>query len=363
MHFNENDIVKLTLKGTPREIGLEHGRQLQSQIKSQIATYEEMFQHTANKSWENVRLLAEEFRVSAEKLTPDIYAEMQGIAEGASLNILDIVALNCRSEIAFGFSDGCTSLSWKKSENARVLTQNWDWTTLVKRNLALVSIEREAKPTIYMVTEAGIVGKIGFNTAGVGTCLNAIRSRPCISSKLPIHVALRLCLESNSVEDALQTLSSLGGVANSQHILIADSKTSLGLELSPLGDIHLKEDEFGMVFHTNHFLENQTMDPSPWLPGSAIRLDRARQLSRRLIDDGIKGEKITPALLRQKIFSDTYNAPQSICCQEDMTRHRTMRSCTLFNIVMNLDLQNLGAEVVIGQPGSGKESSVVKIPW
>lgn len=112
-----------------------------------------MFQHTANKSWENVRLLAEEFRVSVEKLTPDIYAEMQGIAEGASLNILDIVALNCRSEIAFGFSDGCTSLSWKKSENARVLTQNWDWTTLVKRNLALVSIEREAKPTIYMVTE------------------------------------------------------------------------------------------------------------------------------------------------------------------------------------------------------------------
>lgn len=120
------------------------------------------------------------------------------------------------------------------------------------------------------------MGKIGFNTAGVGVCLNAIRAKSCDSSKLPIHLGLRVCLESTSVENALQTLSSLGGVASAQHILLADSKTALGLELSPLGDVHLKEDEFGMVTHTNHFLENRYTDEIPWIPGSPIRLDRVR---------------------------------------------------------------------------------------
>lgn len=92
--------------------------------------------------------------MSLENLVPHLYAEMKGIAEGAELDVLDILALNCRSEIALGkFSDGCTTLCWKKNENARVLSQNWDWTAHVKKNLAMVSIGQTGKPTIYMVTE------------------------------------------------------------------------------------------------------------------------------------------------------------------------------------------------------------------
>ncbi|KAF7595843.1 hypothetical protein BBP40_004655 [Aspergillus hancockii] len=357
-------LPKLILKGTPKEIGFQHGYRLQQQIKSQLRIYEEMFEYTAKMNWQAVLQLAEEFRTSLQQSTPDLYTEMQGIAEGAGVDILDIVALNCRSEISFGsFSDGCTSLSWKKNNNVRILAQNWDWTSLVQENLALMDIELSGKPGIYMITEAGIIGKIGFNTAGVGTCLNAIKARPCISSKLPIHIALRLCLESTSVETALQTISSLGGVASSQHILIADSTLSLGLELSPLGDVHLKEDEYGMVLHTNHFIENHGVTEPSWIKGSPARLERARQLCRDLANSGIQGDSVTPSLLRDNVFSDTCNAPQSICSLEDPTQHRMRRTSTLFNIVMNLDKQNPWAELVIGLPGSGKESPVLRMPW
>ncbi|KAE8162579.1 acyl-coenzyme A:6-aminopenicillanic acid acyl-transferase-domain-containing protein [Aspergillus tamarii] len=364
MHIDAQELPKLVLRGTPKEIGLQHGYRLQEQIKSQIGIYEEMFEYTTKMDWPAVLQLAEEFRASLERKTPNLYAEMQGIAEGAGVGILDIVALNCRSEISFGsFSDGCTSLSWKKNDNARVLSQNWDWTTSIQKNLALMDIEISGKPRICMVTEAGIIGKIGFNSAGVGTCLNAIKARPCISSKVPIHVALRLCLESTSVESALQTISSLGGVASSQHILIADSTTSLGLELSPLGDVHLKEDEYGIIMHTNHFIENKNVTEPSWIKGSPARLERAQQLAHELVNSGIKGDLITPSLLREQVFSDTCNAPNSICSQEDPDTHHTRRTSTLFNIVMNLDTQDLGAEVVIGQPGSGNESPVIKMPW
>ena len=208
------------------------------------------------------------------------------------------------------------------------------------------------------------MGKIGFNSAGVGTCLNAIRAHPCVSSKLPIHVALRLCLESMSVDDAVRKLESLGGVGSSQHILIADRTSSLGLELSPLGNVYLQPDEYGMVTHTNHFLENRYVYEPPWLSGSPVRLARARQLSRELIDNGVLEEdSIVSQVLRERVFSDIYNAPQSVCAQEDMTRQQIARTCTLFNIVMRLDPESLGAEVVVGRPGSGEETAVMKMPW
>jgi isopenicillin-N N-acyltransferase-like protein len=51
---------------------------------------------------------------------------MRGIADGAGVRLLDIVALNVRTEINFGlFSDGCTSLAWL-GEKRTWLAQNWD---------------------------------------------------------------------------------------------------------------------------------------------------------------------------------------------------------------------------------------------
>ncbi|KAH1334210.1 hypothetical protein KXX14_000349, partial [Aspergillus fumigatus] len=146
-----------------------------------------MFLEASKMSWDAVRNLAEEFCELLEKKLPDVYVEMQGIAEGAGLDLLDIVALNCR-----------------------ILAQNWDWAPAAGKNIAIMSVEQPGKPKVFMVTEAGIVGKIGFNSAGVGVCLNAIWAKPCISSKIPIYVALRLCLESPSAQMAVERVSELG---------------------------------------------------------------------------------------------------------------------------------------------------------
>ena len=76
------------------------------------------------------------------------------------VQLLDIVALNSRSEIALGLlNDGCTSLAWtfkSESPHKQVLAQNWDWTEDVGKNLALVSIEQKGKPKIWMMTEVRV---------------------------------------------------------------------------------------------------------------------------------------------------------------------------------------------------------------
>jgi isopenicillin-N N-acyltransferase like protein len=143
----------IELSGTPVEIGREHGRQLTKEIRGQIEVYEAMFKQTSKLDWAAVKEVSKEYAATVQRLTPDVYAEMLGIAEGASLDVLDIVALNSRSEIALGlFSDGCSSLGWKRDSEV-LLAQNWDWTSRVKNNCCLMSIKQENKPAIWMVTE------------------------------------------------------------------------------------------------------------------------------------------------------------------------------------------------------------------
>lgn len=113
-----------------------------------------MFKSTSKLDWPAVRLIAQEYRTTIANLTPDLHEEMVGIAEGSGLDVLDIVALNARSEIALGlFEDGCTSVAWKTENEGVFLAQNWDWTARVKSNLAMMSIEQPGKPKIWMVTE------------------------------------------------------------------------------------------------------------------------------------------------------------------------------------------------------------------
>jgi isopenicillin-N N-acyltransferase-like protein len=209
--------------------------------------------------------------------------------------------------------------------------------------------------------QAGIVGKIGFNSASVGTTLNAIRAKPTDSTKIPIHVALRICLEATSKDSAISNLETLGGIASSAHILIADRNGPRSLELSPSGNVYIEPNARGIACHSNHFIKNKHVVEPSWLSGSTIRLERIQKLTSDL-DAGVK--PLTTDLLRKQVFSDMFNAPQAICCQEDPTRPIETRSSTLFCIIMKFTGdRDPYAEVVWGRPGSGEEGPVLSMPW
>ena len=85
-------------------------------------------------SWPAVVEEAGRYAGPLEALAPRYLQEIRGIAEGAGLPFLDVLALNVRTEINFGLftdaakkldppSDGCTSLSWR-TEKTSWLCQN-----------------------------------------------------------------------------------------------------------------------------------------------------------------------------------------------------------------------------------------------
>ncbi|KAK6537821.1 hypothetical protein TWF694_010724 [Orbilia ellipsospora] len=292
-----------------------------------------MFESNSKFNRNDVRQRASEYEITIRSAVPHLHEELVGIAAGAGIDILDVVALNSRSEIALGeFKDGCTSLSWKVQKKndklVQYLSQNWDWVRPIQENLAFVEIKQDGKPTIKMVTEAGIIGKIGYNDASVGVLLNALRSSPVDTSKLPIHIILRLCLESSSAAEAVSQIERFGA-ASAQHILIADLHTALGLELSPIKSHYMAPNESGFLAHTNHPIENTFIKETIPFEGSKERLERTIELVKM-----IPAESVCTSVLRESIFSDKLNGHKAICGVEDPHKEEWIRTMTLFNIVM-----------------------------
>jgi len=82
-----------------------------------------------------------------------------------------------------------------------LLTYRNQWEEAQQINLIHTNIKRTSKPSISMITEAGIIGKIGLNSSGVGVCINAIRN-PCRS---------RLNLSCRSTSQTRQSRRSICG--------------------------------------------------------------------------------------------------------------------------------------------------------
>ncbi|KIJ42351.1 hypothetical protein M422DRAFT_68013 [Sphaerobolus stellatus SS14] len=354
---------RLDFKGTPREIGLQHGRLLKPEILRQLKFYEGLFIKKSKLTWPQVLEIARDFEPTLKRETSELYEEMAAIAEGLNepeIGVLDIIALNCRSEIALGkWSDGCTAVGMKLGNPPKeFLAQNWDWNKEMKENIAVVSIESLGKPKIWMVTEAGIIGKIGFNSSSVGVCLNAIRARPMNPTLPPIHILLRLVLESTSLADAISKLQSLGGCATSAHMLIADSTGSRGVEISPNGICILNEDANGIVAHSNHFILNRLVDEPKWLEDSPFRIERMKTIAGSLLREHTTTPSKNPIKQVRDLFRDRENAPGAICRSEASE----LGIASLFNIVMELDKSNPKAEVVFAI-GSEEEKPVMHMPW
>ena len=342
-------MLQIHCSGSPFEMGLRHGDLAKELIIGSIKFYSAYFQSKSHLDWHATTTAAEGFLPFLSRHCPHLVEEIRGIATGASLPFCDILALNVRTEISMGLalpSDGCTSLFYKSIEpnEGGVLAQNWDWETAQGANLIALHLEPASRPAISMITEAGIIGKIGFNSTGVGVCLNAIRARGVDFNRLPVHIALRSALECNSAEEAVKGLTETGAAA-SCHILVADAKEAMGLELSHCDTVQLPVRN-GKFSHTNHWLVPHTGPDGPikeniFLHDSQHRLNRLNSLLEQL---GTKATTVEAIGTISSILEDEDNYPASI--NKAVSKQASV--ATLFSIVM--DLRNKAAIVRVGRP-------------
>ncbi|KAI0424622.1 peptidase C45 acyl-coenzyme A:6-aminopenicillanic acid acyl-transferase-like protein [Xylaria sp. FL1042] len=351
-------MLEIKCTGSPYEIGATHGVSAKDKIAGSINFYSRLFRTSCSLAWPEVVQEAAKYTEPLERIAPRYLEEIRGIAQGSGVTFLDILALNIRTEITFGLfsdvsesiakvpSEGCTSLGWLTASKS-FLAQNWDWMVEQGQNLVICHVSQPGTgiPDFSMVTEAGIIGKIGFNARGVGCCLNAIKCRGVDATKLPIHFALRKVLESPSRAAAVEAIK-LAGVAGSGHILVGDATGSTGLECTSKWVKEVVMDDARRVCHTNHLLlDKSDVDEVDWLRDSPARLARIRELTSRTTDPNLD--------IIADFFRDTEGYPSSI------NRRQEGESVaeTLFTIVM--DLTEKSARVMFGRPTEAREQIVL----
>jgi isopenicillin-N N-acyltransferase-like protein len=291
------------------------------------------------------------------RFDPDLMEELKGLAEGSRFELAEILALNARSEITLNARmldsrvlDACTAfaaLGRATVAGTTVLCQNWDWRATQREALVLLLIERPGRPSITMLTEAGIIGKIGYNSTGLGVCLNAIVTDQVDAGKVPLHIVLRGILEARNLGEAIGAVGR-AGIASAANFLVAQhGNGAVDIEAVP-SDFDILLPERDVLSHTNHLVSPRLMtmrDLGKYtFPDSYPRLARVR----RLLDERY-GQIDTEAA--KSILRDHANQPNSICRHENDVDPEGKRMQSVASLVM--DLAEGSLQVTDGPPCCG----------
>lgn len=262
----------IKLKGSPQLIGTEHGTILRSQILEAIEYYLRAFDRKNSEIEEQ----AQHFKSQIADFNPKYCIEIEAIADAVGVDHYLIYALNARSELLNNFFNEC-SVFYLQQEG--LLCENWDWSSLFE-DLGVVLKIRQQDQVLMTITEPGIIGKIGFNSSGLGVALNYLGVDTTLSG-LPIHIGLRAALECPNLDVFSTTvLPHITGTAG--HILVAqkdEQYRSLEFADRLLYDIETRSSP---PIHTNHYLDAmQLNDPIEDYEGSISRADQLRVMMEK----------------------------------------------------------------------------------
>ena len=263
------------IKGCPEERGFQHGKKLRQQINQVIQFYQQIF----HKNQEDIFREAEYFKGKIKEYNCEYAREIEALAEGAKVNPLWIYALNSRTEILAYYPVECTSIYFQKTG---ILGQNWDWAKALEDLIVLMKIQFPNGHKILMLTEPGIIGKIGMNSRGLGVCLNLLMINKKLTG-VPIHILLRSVLDSPTITDA-QNLLKKAGLGRASNILIGTG-TGECLNIEFAGDqLFYLSPENQVLIHTNHILAHPINPKSGIFYGSYVRLETIKAKLREESD-------------------------------------------------------------------------------
>jgi len=334
-------IKKLSVSGSPEEIGFQHGEKLAEQIHRNIEFYQPIF--LANLATE-ARVLHETKRIKERigAFNPNYNREIDQIAVGAGVSEpLWVYALNARTELTLTHPrDECTAVVFPQQ---KILGQNWDWAQALEDNFVIMEICFPSGHKILQLTEAGIIGKIGLNNHGLGVTLNILWVKDQPLTGVPIHILLRALLESQTLEEARNVVyrSENGKASN---IIVTHTGSAFNVEFFGEETIFydICEDAYS---HTNHYIHsNKSL--------SIDETDQESSITRhtQAIEEFNKLEHFSTQQMIS-ILSDNSCGENSILASFKPSSQIEMGfSGTLATIVM--DLENRSMKVRKGNPSS-----------
>ena len=321
-------IKKITLSGSPGDIGIQHGQLLAEQIQRNIEFYKPIL--LSNLGGEAQLLAAAAlFKERIKTFNPDYIIEIDHIALGAEVSEpLWLYALNARTELALTTnSKECTAIVLPQGN---VIGQTWDWAQGLEANFVVMEIEFPSGHKITQLTEAGIIGKIGLNNIGLGVTLNILWASDRVLDGVPIHILLRALLESVTLGEAREAIERSGG-GKASNIIVAQGGRACDVEF--LGaETQTQQIRETAYAHTNHYLHCADA-PNGDEAESANSITRHKRAVERLRGlDEFSTQEMTA------ILSDRSDGEESILAGYTHDTQLDMGPCgTLATVVMDLE--------------------------
>jgi isopenicillin-N N-acyltransferase-like protein len=328
-----NKLTTITLTGSPRERGYQHGKTLKDGIHRFYEVWMKLLKKESPFKLTETALLtfAKKSEPFIRQYAPNIYEEMKGIAKGAEIDLDKILFINCFEEanviqgipkLAAGvigvpspsaLQAGCTSFAVFNSatiDRKVYIGQNVDYSTVYIEPVVFRIEAWGDEPEQLVYSYMGVVGVGGINAAGLAIIDNTlVPSDPQLGVPFPIVMrkALQQTILSNFV-GAIITAPRLSG----HNYIIGSSFAAVDIETSATKyDCKYLQD--GVFGHANHyeFPAMKHLDLLPeLLPDTLIRSGRMLQLLKA------KYGKLDIEVLKE-IMRDNANYPIGICRHED----------------------------------------------
>lgn len=325
------------LEGAAYDVGRQHGRALGDRIQVGIDFYAERFARMADLEWSEVLRRADTISGHLRTLSPDLFEEMIGIAEGSEQPTAAIVALNARTILlrtaGQKSSDSdqdaeCTTgalLPAATADGHTYVFGNWDQHKRCLDNSAFLEIRIPGQPALFMLTEAGILMRTGFNEHGIGITGNSLVSDRDTGETggIPWPIVRRSVLTHDRIAPAIKEVFRFPRTHSGNHVIGDAEGFAVDLEATP-PEVFVMTPDNDIVTHSNHFLTPgaicKLIDMNVGRsPSTLYRVGRVRD--RMLARHGsITVHDIKGAL------RDHFGHPQSVCAHPGPTNSVTVAS-------------------------------------
>lgn len=315
----------IEVSGSPFERGVQYGRAAAAEVARSVGHYAAQIKA--------MNLSAGKFSDIVRKYVPLIEAfdasyveEMRGIAEGAGVDFEQVVLVNARTEIlqlarnpalfdAIDKSEGCTSIIVRPHaarEGQLIHAHNWDWKLECAESSVILKIRRTDGPDILTFTEAGALGRFGFNAVGICITGNGLEcDRDYRHVGVPLALLRRKVLEQTYLAPALTAVHTTRK-SGSNNIIVSHGGSGLvyNFECAP-DETFMVPDTNGLLVHTNHWLSPVALSKLQErgiasAPSTLYREQRAREALAP------KAGKLTADDVTAALFDD-FQSPWSVC--------------------------------------------------
>jgi len=314
----------IDISGTATERGLQYGTKAKPYILQAISNYKKAFA-SEGIEWNQACKAASSYIPLLEKNEQDLFAEIIAIAKGAEVEVEEILALNCRTEIIYGInpktdkaSDGCTGAIALPSATASgklLHGQNWDWRDECAETSIVLRITPEKGPQILTQTEAGILARCGINSSGLALTGNFLKcERDNQPGGIPIPFVRRHILEQENYSNAIRVVLNTPKSFSTNLMISHRDGEAINLEAVP-GETFWIQPKDGLLVHANHFesvpaLTKVTDEGLKVAPCSLHRGRRVRQSLEQSIGKLDQNSFISA-------FSDKFDNPYGVCAEPD----------------------------------------------